>query len=120
MPRCAEGEALTTGRRLLICRPLGGLNDLLCQIERACRYGERFGREVVVDTNHPSTTYFHDDFSSYFESLQPGLVLEFAGLAPGCDAGDVVPAFLAHRPSGYSIRFDRALSNFVRQSRGCR
>ena len=26
--------------------PVGGLNDMLCQIDNACRYAEQFGRLV--------------------------------------------------------------------------
>ena len=35
--------------RLLLCRPEGGLNDVLCQIERCWDYAERFNRDLVID-----------------------------------------------------------------------
>jgi hypothetical protein len=37
--------------RLLVCRPQGGLKDMLCQIEQCCRYAERFDRTVLVETD---------------------------------------------------------------------
>jgi DNA-binding transcriptional LysR family regulator len=39
---------MTTSPQLLLCRPVGGLNDMLTQIDNACRYAERFRRTVVV------------------------------------------------------------------------
>ncbi len=36
--------------RFLLCRPVGGLNDILCEIEKCWRYAERHGRILVVDT----------------------------------------------------------------------
>lgn len=37
--------------RYLLCRPRGGLNDTLCQIERCWDYAERYGRTLIVDTS---------------------------------------------------------------------
>ena len=38
--------AAADGQRILLYRPAAGLNDTLCQIELACRHGERFGRNA--------------------------------------------------------------------------
>ena len=61
--------------RYLLCRPSGGLNDMLIQIERCCQYAEKTGRIVIVDTNSPYTIFFRDDFSNYFESRNKYLLL---------------------------------------------
>lgn len=37
--------------KYLLCRPRGGLNDLLCQVEFCWRYAERFDRTLVIDTS---------------------------------------------------------------------
>lgn len=81
--------------RLLLCRPLGGLNDILCQIESCCRYAERFGRTVVVETDFHCTKSFRDDFSRYFVSLQDRLVLSANGIRGGLDQTAVFPGFIA-------------------------
>lgn len=47
----------------VLCRPLGGLNDTLCQIEKSWSYAERFDRWLVIDTRESG---LHDDFSEYF------------------------------------------------------
>lgn len=39
----------TLGTKFVLCRPLGGLNDMLCQIEICIRYAEKTHRSVIVD-----------------------------------------------------------------------
>jgi len=36
--------------KFLLCRPIGGLNDTLCQIEQCWRYAEKFSRSLIIDT----------------------------------------------------------------------
>jgi hypothetical protein len=106
-----SGEVTT--ERLLLCRPLGGLNDMLCQIELACRYAERFGRTVIVDTHHQSERYFRDSFSNYFVSRQNNLVLNDDVIRERLDAFDVFPKFLAGRVSRYKMRFEWNVYGFI-------
>lgn len=49
--------------RYLLCRPEGGFNDMLCQIELCWRYAEANGRMLIVDS---AVTGFGDDFARYF------------------------------------------------------
>jgi hypothetical protein len=37
--------------KILLCRPRGGLNDTLCQLERSWSYAERSARKLIIDTN---------------------------------------------------------------------
>jgi len=60
----------------VLCRPQGGINDILCQIEKCCKYAEIFDRRVVVDTNYSNAINFRDNFSNYFISMQERLELE--------------------------------------------
>ncbi len=60
----------------VLCRPQGGINDMLCQIEHCCRYAEKFGRSVIVDTHYPKAIHFRDKFSNYFVSRQRRLILD--------------------------------------------
>ncbi|WP_419911895.1 hypothetical protein [Hoeflea sp.] len=48
----------------LLCRPRGGLNDLLCQVESCWQYAERFDRTLVVDT---CRSRLNGSFSDFFE-----------------------------------------------------
>lgn len=38
--------------RYLLCRPRGGMNDALCQIERCWRYAEHYARTLIVDSRN--------------------------------------------------------------------
>jgi hypothetical protein len=104
--------------RLLLCRPMGGLNDVLTQVEVACRYAERFGRTVVVETKPPSGNSFRDRLSRYFISRQPMLVLDTDGLAAALDGLEVRPAFLSGRVNSYATRFSAEESNHVDTATG--
>ena len=92
-------------QRLLLCRPQGGLNDMLCQVERACRYAERRDRTVVVETDCPSTRTFKDSLARYFVSQQARLVLDAAEFRNLFDALDVYPHALRGRVNTYEARF---------------
>lgn len=60
----------------VLCRPQGGINDMLCQIEHCCRYAEKFSRSVIVDTKYAKAIHFRDRFSEYFVSQQQSLILD--------------------------------------------
>ncbi len=60
--------------RIVLCRPFGGLNDMLCQIETCCRYAETFGRRVIVQTDGGFHSYFGVSLGNYLVSMQEGLL----------------------------------------------
>jgi hypothetical protein len=105
--------------RLLLCRPQGGLNDILCQIERACRYAWRFHRTVVVDTDYTETRHFRDAFSRYFVSAEARLVLDADGIRDRLDELDVFPGVLAGRVTRYLARWDDNIGNFADEQTNC-
>ena len=47
----------------LICRPRGGFNDILCQIQNCIEYCKNFDRILIIDTRK---TYINEEFSKYF------------------------------------------------------
>jgi len=51
-------------KRYLLCRPTGGLTDMLCQIGRCIKYTQRHRRRLIIDTNLQK--FFAEDFESYF------------------------------------------------------
>ena len=51
-------------QKFLLCRPRGGLNDTLCQIERCVRYAATFDRILIIDTRNSE---LQSNFSDYFE-----------------------------------------------------
>lgn len=53
--------------KILLCRPIGGLNDTLNQIERCWRYAERFDRHLLIDTKRSGLGIA---FSTYFQARE--------------------------------------------------
>src|ERR1700751_3969783 len=102
--------------RLVLCRPQGGLNDVLSQIERVCRYADKFDRDVIIDTNYHSTIYIKDHFSRYFVSRQKRLVLDLTKIEFDLKNVSVVPHFLTSDVLRYDAHFDRQLRCFVEQN----
>jgi len=49
--------------KYVLCRPRGGLNDMLCQIEHCLRYCRKYGRTLILDT---SKSGMRDHFQKYF------------------------------------------------------
>jgi hypothetical protein len=107
-----------TKERLVLCRPLGGLNDILCQIERVCRYGDNFGRNVVIDTDYHCTRSFQDKFSKYFVAMKDGLVLDADAIGDRMADTDVAPDFIAGRVGRYMTRYAPNAEIFVEQDTG--
>ncbi len=87
--------------RYLLCRPQGGLNDILCQIETCCRYAERTGRVVLIDTNYAHSDFFRDRFTNYFSSRQNGILLDAESFPDSLNTMDVFPMFLFGRIDTY-------------------
>ncbi|MDR2152563.1 MAG: hypothetical protein LBO72_07070 [Helicobacteraceae bacterium] len=50
-------------RKYIFCRPAGGLNDMLCQIELAVTYALRYRRVIYIDGSRGG---FMDNFERYF------------------------------------------------------
>lgn len=110
-------------RKFVLCRPEGGLNDMLCQIGRCLEYCIRHGRELVIDTERTET--FAEPFARYFSIRHRGVVIRedvdgFLRLAreqglalhPKCarlEYGDdppVAPPGLNYRLNGERVTFD--------------
>jgi len=91
------------GNKYLLCRPQGGLNDLLCQIELCCRYGEATGRVVVVDTACANTGSFHDEFNHCFHSRQSRLLLSRQDVPVDVTSLRVFPHGLQGRLDTYAV-----------------
>jgi hypothetical protein len=55
--------------KILICQPVGGINDMLCQIGMCIEYSEKFNRKLIIDTTKSD---LNDHFSHYFETNDLG------------------------------------------------
>lgn len=100
-------------QKYLLCRPQGGLNDMLTQIEWCCRYADMHGRIVIVDTAYAGSAYFKDSFDRYFVPRQSRLWLGTRGLALDFDRMEVLPKAISGRVTRYETRWDDARDCFV-------
>lgn len=57
--------------KYLICRPEGGLTDMLCQLSQCFNYALRYGRVMVIDTEN--SVIFASPFREYFSFVHPTL-----------------------------------------------
>ncbi len=107
-------------QRLLLCRPEGGLNDMLSQIELACRYAEVTRRKVIVDAAYPGAQSFHDDFSEYFVARRASLQLNAIGLNAHGELTDkdIYPAFAGALPHTYAAEWSTEKGQYVDAENG--
>lgn len=54
------------GQKYLICRPRGGLNDSLCQIQKCFDYAQKFKRVLIIDAKDSGLM---GEFSDFFSSV---------------------------------------------------
>ncbi|NIZ08660.1 hypothetical protein [Pseudooceanicola sp. HF7] len=87
---------------ILLCRPRGGFNDCLVQVELARRYAQSHGRRLVLDTRRSG---LHAQLTEYFRpgpELRPAPEDLTPDLLAALDAEDSLrPSEVAHRLSSY-------------------
>jgi len=108
-------HATKPAARYLLCRPAGGLNDMLCQIGKCAAYAEKHGRVLVV---HTGTVEFGIGLETYFMPLVPEIVFatpELLGALAGLDA---YPNALQGRVNSYAARYSGERRNFVLDGSG--
>jgi hypothetical protein len=104
--------------KYLLCRPQGGLNDILCQIEKCCRYAEKTHRIVIVDTNYKHSESFHENLSYYFESRQNRLFLSLEDAPVDLEQLDVYPECLQGKLNSYQTSEKVPFQPFKERSSG--
>ncbi len=62
-------------KKIVLCRPQGGLNDILSTIQKCRIYAKKHNRILYVDTNYKTAISFNDHFSNYFFSRDPDVIL---------------------------------------------
>jgi hypothetical protein len=88
--------------RLLLCRPQGGLNDLLSEIGKCIVYAQRHNRTVIVETDYHALDHFNDSFGNYFVSTDANLALDSAPFVDVLDQLPTQPVFIAGRVTTYT------------------
>ncbi|NMF58001.1 O-fucosyltransferase family protein [Pseudanabaena yagii] len=94
--------------KIVFCRPRGGLNDMLCQIEKCRIYAIKSNRDLWVDT---SLSGLHDCLGNYFE---PSKVFNFGSpIKKLCNDSSCFPECLTHKLDSYEADWDSSIMNFV-------
>lgn len=98
--------------RYLLCRPRGGLNDSLCQVEACWRYADRFQRVLIVDTLRSG---LFTELSNFFEPRAPKTPVIFSSSATRLlgSAADCMPREVAGLIDTYTTAYSPALRNHV-------
>lgn len=99
--------------KFLLCRPQGGLNDIMVQVEECCKYGERFGRIVIVDTDYQNSITFRDKFSNYFVSKQENFVLDASPYLGAFESLLVYPNCLTGKINTYQAKWHEVNNKFL-------
>lgn len=96
-----NGQKLMDSMRLLLCRPEGGLNDILSEIGKCMAYCLRFNRTLIVETNSQDAEHFKDKFGDYFESASPQFILDASDFRQKFETLQVIPTILQGRVNTY-------------------
>jgi hypothetical protein len=59
--------------RYLICRPEGGLTDIMCRLQHGFNYCKRTNRTLIIDTFNSKS--FKDDFDIYFNVRHENIII---------------------------------------------
>jgi hypothetical protein len=99
--------------KYLLCRPRGGLNDVLCQIHYCIEYASKFKRHLIIDTTRSGIL---DHFDNYFEPVVPFENMSLS-LREDFDleskTTSCVPASLFKREMSYVVEYDDKHKMFI-------
>jgi hypothetical protein len=88
-------------RKFVLCRPQGGLNDMLSEIGKCLAYARKHDRVVVVETDYFDLTHFNDVLTHYFTSHDSRLILSSAEFISAFDRMKCAPHFIEGRVTSY-------------------
>jgi hypothetical protein len=100
-------------QRVLLCRPRGGLNDTLCQIERCFLYATQYGRLLIIDARR---SFFHGELSAYLQLRKPmsGVILDLEDdVALKLEGLSCRPGQVTGRLSSYATDWSADIDGFA-------
>lgn len=101
--------------RYLLCRPAGGLNDMLCQIGKCADYAEKHGRVLAI---HTDPVEFGIGLETCFATLVPGIVFATPELLVALAGLDVYPHALQGQVNTYAAHYSGERRNYVLADNG--
>lgn len=112
--RVVQASRMHVDDRSLLCRPHGGLNDILSQVHKTLIHALQYRRQFIIDTRRHG---FHDDFCHYFETIRsfPSVRLRFTheDAVRLNHQESCFPSSLKARVDNYTLEYVESLSNYV-------
>jgi hypothetical protein len=100
---------------VILCRPQGGLNDILCSVARCWAYAKRTGRSLAIDTR---ASGLMDDFWKYFEATHEWNVKVHELEYDLFESLDSVPTEVAGKLNMIKAEYSLAAGGFVDKNSG--
>lgn len=101
----------------LLCRPRGGLNDTLCQIEKCWQYAGRSNRTLVIDTRDSG---LFGEFSDFFALTDASIkaIPHMAGSGLPSRTPSCYPPQISARLDKYRAIYSKESGNFIEKKSG--
>ena len=95
--------------KFLLCVPMGGVNDLLCQIYSCLEYAEKYQRTLIIDTKKSG---LFRDFAEFFEFTEihtKHITYVDNDLYEQLNTYTCLPILCEGRINNYQVRWDKKL-----------
>ncbi|MCG3267383.1 hypothetical protein [Yoonia sp. I 8.24] len=97
---------LDLNRTYLLCRPRGGFNDVMVQIEKCRLYAIKFNRVLIIDTTRSGMKLPFQDVFTAQDSFGCEVLGWTSEMIPAFDeATSVYPSEICHRVSSYATNW---------------
>jgi len=105
---------LTAPTKYILCRPCGGLNDVLTQIEKCWRYAEKFNRTLIIDTRNSES--FKSNFDAFFKVNEnySAIINVNEKTISALDRMDAIPVIIKNQLDNYIGEWDPELNVVVK------
>lgn len=101
--------------KYVLCKPRGGLNDTLCEIEKCWRYAEKTDRYLLIDTCNSG---LYDDFWNYFQTNSNKVIRK--NNYKELNKLDAFPKICQGELNVYEAEYSPIFKNFVEKRTGAR
>lgn len=113
-------RAMGQGEKFLLCRPRGGLNDTLCQIEKCWKYAEQSSRTLLIDSTRSGLL---GEFSEFFQPREGAAHVHFHVAAPQLNFLNSLschPQALRGKLKTYQPTYAKEIGNYIDRLSGTR
>lgn len=113
-------RAFREDEKFVLCRPRGGLNDTLCQVEQCWAYAERHSRTLLVDSTRSGLL---GEFSEFFQPRDEAARAHFSLTVPQLNFLDTLschPHALRGKLKTYQPTYAKEIGSYLDKQTGTR